>query len=148
MHHPNSTRAEESAMASIRATCSHCSAQVPLEPTAVVLKADLPAADVDGVRTGAADLGTYSFLCTRCGQIATRTASTAAVRLLLLVGVWVDAGLLADGEAEPETRVAVLHPESPPPGPVLTSDDLLDLHRVMAEEDWFLRLAEVPRPAR
>lgn len=132
-------------MASIRATCPHCRTPVPLEPAAVVLRADLPADAPGEAHAGGAVLGAYSFLCSTCGRIATRSADAGAVRLLLLAGVWADPDLIPDGDIDAPVPALLLHPELPPPGPALTSDDLLDLHRVMAAEDWFSRLAEVPR---
>ncbi len=32
------------------------------------------------------------------------------------------------------------HPENPPPGPLLTPDDLLDLHERLASPDWLSEL--------
>jgi hypothetical protein len=38
------------------------------------------------------------------------------------------------------------HPESPPPGPPLGIDDLIDMHALLADERWCTELTSERRP--
>lgn len=110
-------------MTKIRASCPECG-EVDLRPDDVLLRV---------VRTadGAVDDDSvYRFLCPSCTDVISKPADGRIVELLRGGGVSVDDD--AD-RFEP-------HPEAPPAGPTLTTDDLLDLHLLLARDDWFDRL--------
>ena len=105
----------------IRAMCPTCGA-VDLAPVQVHL---------DLIRAGHDIVGpdsSYSFVCPVCVVRVRKRADERIAGLLVAAGVSRTVG------AEPGT-----HPEQPPGGPPLTLDDLLDLHLLLGERDWFDR---------
>jgi len=74
----------------------------------------------DGVTPGA-----YRFRCPACGEAVTRTASERIVDLLVSAGA----------AQEPWSWPAELRER--PTGPPLTPDDLLDLHVMLDDDNWF-----------
>jgi uncharacterized C2H2 Zn-finger protein len=104
----------------VKATCPRCG-DVELKPEELGLRV-----------CSAADASTYYFTCPRCAQVVSKTASDGrVVTLLQSVGV---PTVYWDLPAELDE----LHD-----GPALTRDDLLDLHMILGEADWFDRLVRV-----
>ena len=72
--------------------------------------------------------GSYRFECPGCEETVNRAASSRIVNLLVSAGapheLWQWPAELAE------------HPD----GPALTPDDLLDLHVLLAADDWFHEL--------
>lgn len=65
---------------------------------------------------------TYTMACPNCGALSVKPAESAVVALLGRVGV---PAVILEG-----------HPESPPSGPQSSLDDLLELHELLATDDW------------
>lgn len=104
-------------MTTIRASCPTCG-DVQLEPSDLL------------VRVCADDnQGSYCFTCPDCGFGVAKDASPRIVELLVSTGVRMDVWRLP----------AELHERKR--GPQLTHDDLLDLHLLLQEEEWFERLS-------
>ena len=76
----------------------------------------------------------YRFSCPTCTDLVTKPADERIARLLRTGGVPVV-----------EPTHGGTHPESPPPGPRLTMDDLLDLHQLLETPDWFRCLEAMTR---
>lgn len=110
-------------MTTIRATCPTCG-EVDLTPKQIVLTV---------IRAEEAPVGPdshYAFTCPSCTDRVEKPADERIAHLLTTGGVNVS---VLD---EPGERLPA-HPESPPDGPVLTRDDLLDLHELLADDRWF-----------
>jgi hypothetical protein len=135
----------------IRARCPACG-EVELSPDDVVLRI---------VRTEEGVVGegsTYRFGCPDCSDVISKPADDRIAQLLTTGGVQVEehgqtrlevagAAAVADRPATPAALPP--HPESPPAGPALTYDDLLDLHLHLAADGWFeALLAECTRTRR
>jgi hypothetical protein len=78
--------------------------------------------------------GGYRFQCPGCRETVSRTASRRIVDLLL------DAGAPSEHWEWPAELT------ERPDGPPLTPDDLLDLHVLLAREDWFEQLTALVHP--
>jgi predicted RNA-binding Zn-ribbon protein involved in translation (DUF1610 family) len=111
----------------IRATCPMCG-EVDLRPDEVVLHV---VRDLDGE---VSDLSSYRFDCPDCAESVVKPADGRIADLLTTGGVPIEEG---DAQA---ARQRPPHPEAPRPGPVLTHDDLLDLHLALETDDWFATL--------
>lgn len=108
-------------MSVIQGRCPRCG-EVELEPGATSLVA--PTADSDRYL--------LDFRCPTCARRFRSAVAQPVARALQRAGVH-----LRRPEAE--------HPERPPSGPALTHDDLLDLHLLLASEDWFDELLLLDR---
>lgn len=115
-------------MTRIRASCPGCG-EVDLRPDEVTLRV---VRAPDGL---VADGSSYRFTCPDCEEMVTKPADERIAQLLSTGGVPVEEAATHDEDLRPP------HPERPPSGPPLTPDDLLDLHLLLAEEDWFDQLA-------
>ena len=120
-------------MTRIRATCPRCTDEVDLRPHEVTLHI------VDPVLTPGEHHGSYGFDCPSCDNFVVRPAGEHAISLLIEGGV----EICTDALPPWEQRTAPPHPESPPGGPPLTHDDLLDLHLALQRPDWFAELEEL-----
>lgn len=112
-------------MTRIRATCPDCG-EIDLRPVDI---------DLEVVRSGAdevADGSSYTFSCPDCTQVVVKPADERIASLLRSGGVQVTVR---------EIPTLPPHPEGPSGGPVFTRDDLLDLHLLLEQEDWFEELA-------
>ena len=79
----------------------------------------------------------FQFTCPMCDRRVRRSLDEETAQALIRVGVQV---------RPPNHPVFGRRPEPPdsrPPGPPLTPDDLLDLHLLLEEDDWFDRLLEL-----
>lgn len=111
-------------MTRIRATCPACG-EVELRPDDIEL--DIVRGPDDELADGSA----YRFSCPECTMEVTKPADERVVKLLATGGVTIR---IASSALPP-------HPEAPGSGPALTADDLLDLHLLLQQDDWFHRLA-------
>lgn len=102
-------------------TCPACRADVTLPARRLLVRVD---ADL-------ATSGEVLFTCLGCHQTAAVALDPAAVAMLVMAGVTHLS--LSAPPAE--------HPESPPDGPALTSDDVIDLHAELEDDSWFEALA-------
>jgi hypothetical protein len=108
-------------MTPIQTACPSCGATLRLEPDQILLaiRPETPA--------------TYTVWCRTCSAINVKRADVIAEGLLCSAGVV-------------PVSAASAHPESPPGGPRLGYDDLLDLHLLLATAEWFdTLLADVDR---
>ncbi|MEX1177883.1 MAG: hypothetical protein WEB09_05435 [Nitriliruptor sp.] len=118
-------------MTRIRATCPSCG-EVELRPLDVTLRRVID--EIGEISDGSC----YRFSCPDCTEMVEKPADERIVSLLATGGVAVeDVGPAVD------TRPA--HPETPPHGPALTFDDLLDLHELLEDPSWFDRLLATTR---
>jgi predicted RNA-binding Zn-ribbon protein involved in translation (DUF1610 family) len=119
----------------IRASCPSCG-EVDLQPMDVTLR--VIRRDDGNVGPGS----NYRFSCPDCEQMVTKPADDRIAQLLTTGGVPVE-----DPDEDATHRAShasgTPHPETPPAGPPLTHDDLLDLHLLLEREDWFERLASL-----
>lgn len=113
----------------IRTSCPHCAVRIWLRPREVKLALE-PTAD--------AHAGRYAYLCPACSRIPVQKADRSLVRQLRAWGAEVVTG---DGGHRPGTPVG--HPETAAGGPPLTLDDLLDLHELLARDDWLDEIREL-----
>lgn len=86
------------------------------------------------------DGGSVSWVCAECRDLVTRPVPWHTVLLLVTAGA-----PLFDEDVDRDPRPE--HPESPPAGPPLTHDDVLDLHMLLEQPTWLESLEE-PRPIR
>ena len=120
-------------MTRIRASCPSCG-EVDLQPMDVTLRL---------IRRGDGNVGpgsNYRFACPDCEQLVTKPADDRIAQLLTTGGVPVEDREHAAHDQTPEAPARDPHPEAPPAGPALTHDDLLDLHLLLEQEDWFEQL--------
>lgn len=110
-------------MTRIRASCPTCG-EVDLRPVDVVLH--VVRAD-DGLVSAGSE---YRFRCPSCAEEVAKPADERIAQLLTTGGVPI-------ADAPPELPP---HPEFPPGGPTFDHDDLLDLHLLLTEQDWFEQL--------
>ena len=116
-------------MTNIRVTCLCCRGVTLFRPAQLLLLAQ-----------PGESAGTYLFLCPVCQRLTVRSAPAREIELLIAAGV------RPTEAADPETGVP---PETGRnAGRPFTSDDLLDLHLLLADDDWTSRLAESARPPR
>lgn len=108
-------------MTTIKATCPACG-EVALTPEEIELM----------VHSAGQNGASYAFTCPTCLGLVRKPADDRIVRLLVSGGVQVIEAESADIPAE------VL--EHPVAAPALTYDDLLDLHELLASDDWYERL--------
>lgn len=108
----------------IRVRCTACGRETDLPPQQILLEVAVPPTAH----------GRYSFDCPSCGARVQRLADERAIKLL-------EAGGVEPSATEP-------HPEQPPGGPPLTADDLIDLHELLARDDWFELAARGVRDSR
>lgn len=113
-------------MRTIRAVCPFCTDEVDLRPRQITLH-------VAQIPTGAPNR--YGFQCPQCDVFVVKHAGATAVELLLEGGVELSTGTVAPWE-----RPTARHPEDPPAGPAFTREDLLRLHDLLEQDDWFDQL--------
>jgi hypothetical protein len=101
--------------------CPHCSAELTLTARRLMVRVD----------AGTAKSGEVLFTCLNCRRTTAADIDLDGAAALLAAGVT----FLSMSEPRVE------HPESPPPGPPLTHDDLLDLHAVLTSDAWFEKVA-------
>jgi hypothetical protein len=103
-------------MTTIRATCPQCG-EVEMDARSILLSVEQESGE-----------GTYTFDCPSCELPVEKPADRKIVLLLMSAGVEV---MEAQEVASPEVR---------PAGPPLTSDDLIDFHFLLQQNDWFDQL--------
>jgi predicted RNA-binding Zn-ribbon protein involved in translation (DUF1610 family) len=127
--------AQEDLVTRIRASCPSCG-EVELTPPDVVLHIVRTATGLVG------DGSNYRFSCPDCEQVVTKPADERIAQLLTTGGVPVEHDAATDDEVALFEALKPTHPERPVPGPRLTPDDLLDLHLLLASDDWFDELLQ------
>jgi hypothetical protein len=110
-------------MTQFAVVCPACSSELTLSTRRLLLRVD----------SGTATSGEVLFVCLSC-----RATSSVALRLKEVAAL-LSAGVTFLSLSEP----VVEHPESPPSGPPLTHDDLLDLHTALGCDSWFVQLGAV-----
>lgn len=112
-------------MAIIRVSCPTCG-QIELPSDRIELVC-VPGRPVDRTTSH------YVFACSLCGDVVRRPADRLTATVLTSAGVTVRA---------PRHSVfgSRQHPEDPPDGPALTFDDVLDLHLLLEDDNWFEEL--------
>ncbi len=108
-------------MTNIRVTCQSCGAVALLRPAQILLLAE-----PDGAS------GDYLFGCPMCQCLTSKSAEALELQVLISAGV-----ADARGGDQPDT----VRPRQAADTRPFTSDDLLDFHFLLAEDDWFSRLA-------
>lgn len=119
-------------MTRIRTTCPRCG-EVELRPDELELR--IVGWDEEDVREGS----TYLFDCPSCADEIVKPADARIAQLLTTGGVPV---ICTADPLEDASPPRPPHPEGVPDGPPLTFDDLLDLHELLATDDWFERLRQ------
>jgi hypothetical protein len=109
-------------MAMVEITCPDCALRVGVPARGLLLEVSAATAD-------AASGAIAAWICQNCRSLVQREVGWGDLARLAAAG----AHLLDDADAEP----APSHPESPPAGPPLRYDDVLDLHLLLAGLDWF-----------
>ena len=99
----------------ISLTCSRCRVNAGVPPAAVLI--DRGAESV-------------SWICLTCRDVVERTLETDLL----------DAAANA-GASSITSTLDRSHPESPPDGPDLSLDDLLELHRQLQQDGWYEQLS-------
>ena len=105
-------------MATIRTSCPGCG-EVDLNPDAVMVSVQQETGE-----------GSYRFVCPKCTDPVEKRADRRIVALLKSVGVGV-----AETAGEAEAPVGVPHPESPPDGPQFTTDDVINFHFMLEDDE-------------
>jgi hypothetical protein len=121
-------------MIEIECRCLSCQAELTVESENLLLLLpvdpdDDPAVD-DDLTTDENPEARLVHGCTECGGTTVRTVAWPLVRLLLLNGT----PALPDLELLPAVEE---HPEHPPVGEPWNSDDVIELHELLAGDDWF-----------
>ncbi|MFA9445262.1 hypothetical protein [Egicoccus sp. AB-alg6-2] len=117
-------------MTRIRANCPGCG-EVDLTPPEVTLRI---VRAPDGL---VGEGSTYRFLCPDCDELVTKPADERIAQLLSNGDVPIE----EFGDIDQLLELLLPpHPEAPADAPRLTADDLLDLHELLAGDDWFERL--------
>ena len=122
-------------MTRIRASCPTCG-EVDLRPKDVILRLVRGACGVVG------EASSYRFACPSCDDTVVKPADERIAQLLTTGGVPVEETDESSELAGLAAELRPAHPESPPPGPVLTRDDLLDFHLALEDVDWLAAVAE------
>lgn len=122
-------------MTRIRASCPSCG-EVDLRPADLTLTI---VRDADG---RVCDGSAYRFRCPTCTHVVAKPADARIADLLRTGGVKAQE---AEDPFELLSSLLPRHPEDPPAGPALSYDDLLDLHLLLAQEDWFDALLATTR---
>ena len=107
-------------MATVSIDCANCATTAHMPTTTVFVDLDGPGDDESA--------GTVSWICDTCADVVSQPVKWSVLLPLVSAGA-----ALFDGY---DDELSV-HPESPPGGPPLTRDDLLDLHAVLDGPSWF-----------
>jgi len=115
--------------------------QCPSCPT--VSNVGVGAVLLDGTVGGADDeaAATITWICAGCSRLVQRPIGWQCFLRLVSVGA-----ALVDAEDD-DGDVSPRNPESAVEGPVWTPDDLLDLHTLLMNPDWFAELEATNAPA-
>jgi predicted RNA-binding Zn-ribbon protein involved in translation (DUF1610 family) len=119
-------------MTRIRANCPDCG-DVELAPDEMLIEVTHDNDDLVGEGSN------YRFVCPDCASTVRKPADDRIVQLLISGGV----PLQVTEDPVEVPAPSSEHPEAPAPGPALTCDDLLDLHLLLRQSDWFDQLAQM-----
>ncbi len=114
-------------MIEIQSICDECGTELNLDPTDLLLL--VPTEEAED-RTARLVHG-----CTECGATTVRAIPARLGRVLIAQGV----PSLPDLELQP---AQVWHPENPPEGSRWSADDLIELHELLARDDWYEELTD------
>lgn len=115
-------------MTTVSIECGRCEAVAEVPTRSLLLDVGEPDEDKE---VG----GIVNWICAACADVISQPVPWSMLLLLLSAGA-----LLLDESDDP----LVPHPESPPDGPALSSDDVLDLHTVLESPTWFSDLESTP----
>jgi hypothetical protein len=119
-------------MTSVKLICFQCG-------TADVVPADAMLASVGSGELDAHLGGIVSWICGICHTITTAELAWQPFIALVTAGV-----LLLEEDEDPELPDDLSpHPEHPISGRTFTHDDLLELHELLATDNWFSELTAV-----
>lgn len=121
-------------MATIRAVCTDCGDEVDLQPREITLVV----AEEEAAPPPTA--GSYGFTCPECDRYVVKPADQRAIGLLIAGGV--EPSRVGSGVGV-KTSTRPRHPESPPDGPAITYDDLIDFHYRLEDDSWFSELLAI-----
>ena len=116
-------------MTRIRASCPTCG-EVDLRPKDVILRL------VRATHGAVGDASSYRFACPTCDDTVVKPADERIAQLLTTGGVPIEETDELAELAELAAQLDTAHPESPPEGPALTRDDLLDFHLCLQQDGW------------
>jgi len=125
-------------MTRIRATCPVCG---EVELTTRDVNVRVLTDDVGDVLDGSI----YRFRCPSCETMVTKSADERIVQLLETGGVAITRTCM-DAVADNPSMIGVglpTHPEGVVSGPVLTVNDLIDFHELLAGTAWFEELSSL-----
>ncbi len=114
-------------MIEIQSICAECGTELSLAPDDLVLL--VPTEEAED-RTARLVHG-----CAECGATTVRPIPARLGRVLIAQGV----PSLPDLELQP---AVVRHPENPPEGSRWSADDLIELHELLARDDWYEELID------
>ena len=117
-------------MIEIQSICDECGTELNLAPTDLLLLVPTEDAGRPADRTDRLVHG-----CTECGATTVRPIPARLGRVLTAQGV----PSLPDLELQP---AEVPHPENPPAGNRWSADDLIELHELLARDDWYEELID------
>ncbi len=109
-------------MIEIQSTCAYCGTELTLAPAELLL---LVPAELHGERSARLLHG-----CLECRATTVRLVDRRLAAILMAK----DVPSLPDLELEPAEAP---HPENPPDGQAWSADDLIELHDLLATDDWF-----------
>lgn len=81
----------------------------------------------------------YAFTCPQCEKAVKKPADERIVNLLAEAGVKFEIRNEDGSRITPDSDKPA-HPEEPPAGPEFTHDDILNLHIILQQDDWFEEL--------
>ena len=114
-------------MTTVSIECGRCAAVAQVSTRSLLIDVGEP----PGGHADEAVGGTVSWICAACDDVISQPVPWSTLLALLSAGA-----LLLDESEDPPP----VHPESPPAGPMLSRDDVLDLHTALESPGWFADL--------
>ena len=116
-------------MTTIQIRCPQCGTENSVPAGALLATVNAEDRDPDYA-------GTVAWICAGCDHVVSAPVALQAFLTLVSAGVAI---LEADGDFDQVTDLPP-HPEQPPAGQAFTTDDLLELHELLAGDTWFSAL--------
>lgn len=121
-------------MSIVETHCPSCSSTVRIDPTKLMVS---PPTDWK-------EAGSCTFVCPECWDRVWLSIDFGQAAMLLRRGAEMTPYARARRD-HPSGRARRADPDRRPPGPPLTYDDLLELHFLLEDEDWFSELEALVR---